>query len=114
MDAEETLRELAKSNYWQTLYSSSKEMGGIKIFGNEIDFTNLQIEFLNYLSFYYSLNMDIYMGEVEKDIVSKSFKREDAYMYYKSKKRNKPDKPEKDKQDGVRDSWVFTRPSKKE
>lgn len=108
-----TLRELAKSNYWQTLYSSSKEMAGIKIFKNELEFTKLQVEFLNYLSFYYSLNIDIYVGEVDRDIVSKSFIREDAYMYYKSKKKDKPEKDNKPDQ-GVRDTWVFPKAHKKE
>lgn len=112
----EEIRKLAKSNYWQTLYSSSKEMSGIRIFGNEVDFTNLQIEFLNYLSFYSSLNLDIYMKEVNGGIVSKSFLREDAYMFYKSKKKDKYDSDETDSninksktETKVRDSWVFSK-----
>ena len=59
----EIIRELAKNNYWQTIYSQSKETS-LQLFKNRTEFTYIQITFLNYLSFYSSLFLDVAMGEV--------------------------------------------------
>lgn len=86
MNLDKTLRTLAKSNYWQTMYISAKEFG-FRLFENDMDLTHAQIMFLNYLGFYYSINMDISMGEV-KEIVLNSFLLEDAYMVSKRNNEN--------------------------
>lgn len=78
------LRKLAKQDYYQTLFILSKEMNNIRIFNNDCDFTYLQIDFLKYLGFYYSLYSDINYGEVS-DIVLKDSIYEDSYIYYKNK-----------------------------
>ena len=84
------LRKLAKTNKYQTLYHNSKE-GCINLFYNQADYTELQIIFLQYLSFYASLNLDIYTEEVS-DIVLEDELYEDAYQAYKNKikKNNRP------------------------
>jgi len=82
------LRKLAKTNKWQTLYACSKE-GCVSLFKNVAAYTDLQVAFLQYCSFYNSLNTDIYMEEVG-DIVLDNQIYEDAYQTYKNKvKKNK-------------------------
>jgi len=82
------LRKLAKTNKWQTLYAQSKE-GCVNLFMNVAAYTDLQVAFLQYCSFYNSLHTDIYMEEVT-DIVLDNQIYEDAYQTYKNKvKKNK-------------------------
>jgi len=89
----ETVRKLAKNNKHLNLFSASKEINGIRLFHNEIDFTKIQTIFINYLYFYYNLNQDISSGEVTKDVLKNEI-REDSYSIYKSK--NRDNKEEKD------------------
>ncbi len=81
------LRKLAKSNYYQTIYSNAKDIG-LSIFKNENDFTNLQIQFLQCLNFYSILNLDIYMGDVDEKVLD-NFIYEDSYILYKQKSKDK-------------------------
>lgn len=81
-------RELSSKNYYQTIYANAKEIG-IKLFKNDIELTEIQIFFLNYLSFYSNLNTDIILGDVNK-IVRDNFIFEDAYMLYKRQNKNTP------------------------
>lgn len=123
LNVENYIRKIAKQSYWQTIYSQAREMSGINIFVNQNNFTNLQVEFLNYLSFYYSLMFDIAYGDVS-DIVLDNFIYEDAYYEYKNQQRAKKNKkskhiPEeqpkdvrnKHKQNIVlnKNEWVFTK-----
>ena len=105
---EDIIRDLAKSNYYQTLYGQAKEIN-IQLFNNVRDFTGLQIMFISYLSFYNNLMTDILLDEVDEIVMTdKVF--EDAYMYYK--RHNKPDYKtnKKDKDDELnKDTWVFKR-----
>lgn len=79
-------RDLAKTSYYQTLFSCAKEMN-FKVFENNSDLTDLQIVFLNYLGFYNMLNIDIATGDI--DVIVKSDKiYEDAWSLYKQRKRN--------------------------
>ena len=83
------LRKLAKTNKYQTLYAQSKE-GCVNLFKNISDYTDLQVAFLQYLSFYASLNLDIYLDEIDKIILEDEI-YEDAYQTYKNKnKKNQP------------------------
>jgi hypothetical protein len=79
------LRKLARSLYWQTIYSRSKEHATIGIFQNTIDFTPLQINFLQWLEVYHSLEIDLSMKKeyltrevIEDDILC------DAYLHWRS------------------------------
>ena len=118
MDTVDIIRELAKLDESQNLYILSKEIGTIKIFENDRNFTYIQNLFLKYLSFYYTLYTDIALGDVS-DIVLKNFIREDAYIMYKNKSekerfRNKP-LTERNKNDintihGTQ--WIFHKKSK--
>ena len=102
------LRKIAKSSYWQTIYSFSKEGGNLKLFTNDIDLTDIQITFLKYLGFYSSLYLDVALGDIDKRIFENEI-YEDSYALY----RNKMDK-KKEKLDTQRDKdfvptthWVF-------
>ena len=106
------IRILAKSNYWQTTYSASKEIG-IELFENKRDLTSIQSVFINLLGFYDSLFTDIVLQEID-DIVLKNEIYEDAYMYYRRKKQKKDDtfKGRIDSISPNKTQWVFTKPKK--
>lgn len=114
------IRELAKNNYWQNLYSHAKDLG-FKVFENNRDLTNNQMLFLHYLSFYSNLYMEFSMGDVG-EIVFKDFIYEDAYTAYKRKKRKDKDvkgtRAEKKVQERAGEdkssnfSWNFKTPKK--
>ena len=81
------LRKLAKSTKYQLLYSQYKE-SGVRIFNNASNYTDFQIHFMQYLTFYANLNMDVYMEEVDKIVLSDKI-YEDSYIYYKNKTKRK-------------------------
>lgn len=91
MNFNKYIRKLAKKIETMNLFVASKEINGIKIFINEIDFSKLQNTFLSYLYFYKSLYEDIYSKKVTEKVLEKEL-YEDAYAYYKSKKEEKPNK----------------------
>ena len=81
-----TIRKLAKSSKFQTIYANCKDVG-LRIFKNDIDLTDLQILFLNYLSFYSAINIDIGFGYLDEQVFE-HFIYEDAYMFYRRKEKN--------------------------
>lgn len=113
------LRELAKNDYYQSLYSSCKELG-LQLFNNTTDLTRIQLWFLSYMSIYSVINMDIALGEIS-DRVMDNVIYEDAYMFYKKrinakeikKKLDVPIiKPSKNTEQEVapQSQWLFKRP----
>lgn len=90
------LRKLARSRYWQALYSQSKELGNIQLFNNNKDLTSLQIILLSWVSIYSTLYQDI--ANKEKYINIKVINNDircDAYLTYcrtkdDKKKKNQP------------------------
>lgn len=108
------LRKLAKSNYYQTLYSFSKE-SGVPIFQNDRNFTNFQVIFMTYLAFYHTIETDIYMGEVDSRVLEDVI-YEDAYVDYKNEERKKTAEQmtksakqvtKSEEQPGRRIQWAF-------
>lgn len=101
----EALRKLARSTDEQLLYKRAKEMN-INLFHNKEEFTNAQVWLLYYLELYSSLYEDI---ALEKDFIDMkvldSWNRTEAYLYWKSKNRDK--KPEKPKNTGGLPSMKF-------
>jgi hypothetical protein len=94
VNAFEYLRELAHSDYYQTLFVASKEHNGFRLFKNDFDFSQIQVAFFNWLYFYYNLQSDISSGLVS-ELVNKNSIFADAYSYYKYKSKGKQ-KKEKD------------------
>lgn len=119
LDFNNLIRKLAKCNYYQTIYSQEKNLG-IRLFNNESNLIYAQIVFLNYLSFYSSLYFDYNVGDVD-DRVFESYIREDAYMYFKKKNKDKKKEKREDKvlnpkkkaNKPVTTQWVFTTPKNK-
>jgi len=107
------IRGLAKNNYWQCLYACAKETS-IRLFKNNDSFTHLQVFFLNFLNFYHNIFIDIAMGDVN-EVVLKDDIYEDAYVYYKNKKRGLKEEP-KQVQDNKKQTktsyWVFNKPKR--
>jgi len=84
----DSIRRLAKSVKMLNLFSSSKEINGIKLFRNETDLTKVQELLLSYLYFYHNINMDISMDKVSKKVLEDNI-YEDSYYLWKSKNGNK-------------------------
>lgn len=82
------LRKLARTSYWQNLYSASKDCANMQLFENVSNFSGLQVRFLHWLSVYSLLFEELYKQEddllsekvIENDI------RCDAYLVYRNKK----------------------------
>jgi len=111
MDIANTLRKIAKSDYYQMIYSTRD--AGFRIFENNIDLNFLQVFFLNYVIFYHNLYTDIALGEVS-DLVLKDIIYEDAYTYYKNKGKPKETfNSNKLKNDLNSDTWVFKNSKKR-
>ena len=114
------IRQLAKTTYWQTIYSYAKELH-FPIYDNLTNFSEMQILMLNYMSFYSSLNLDIAIGDVS-DIVLEDEIYEEAYMYYKQKvdkkkladrpKAQTSQKPFQKEEPSPQVNWVFKKPKK--
>lgn len=85
MDYIEEIRKLARSTYYQNIYSSSKELGSIHIFENIYNFSGIQVLFLFWLEVYSNLYSELsqkkwkYLDEkvIENDI------RCDAFLYWR-------------------------------
>lgn len=109
MDIVTLIRKLAKTSYYQCLYSNAKELH-LKLFKNELNYNKNQILFLQYLNFYSSLNLDVTVGDVDK-IVFENTIYEDAYSLYKIKKRDEEQKnPKKEvKGRGLGFSWDLSK-----
>ena len=120
------LRKIAKSNFYQTVFSMSKE-SPIWVFDNNKDFSEIQLTFMSFLAFYHSINMDIGMGEVTDRVLNNSI-YEDAYCYYRNQERKKSTKEKQQKsssdttkrvigKDKIEEKsefkWVFRSPRKK-
>ena len=107
-DPIDTLRKLSKTSYWQTTYSHCKEYN-FDLFKNKREFSEIQVKFLNMLSFYSAINMDIALGDVDERVLE-NFTYEDAYVYYRSR-RNKVEEQIKESNTETKSTsgsqWVF-------
>ena len=84
---ERTLRTIAKSIKYQTLFARAKDMGNIKIFNNDTEFSKIQVIFLQWIQVYSSLYQDLIMGEqFINEEVMEDFMNCDNYLFYRSKK----------------------------
>ncbi len=83
---ENIIRKLARSYTYQFLYNKFKETGTIKLFYNDINFSQLQISFLQWLEVYNILYHDLNKNEkfISQEVINDEI-RTDAYLLYKSK-----------------------------
>lgn len=108
------LRKLAKENKWQSIFTQAKELK-LKLFENEINLTDLQLKFLDYLNFYSIIYFDIALGEIDIEVLENSI-YEDAYMFYRRKKNKEKSKLEEDKKEEIGKknfAWVFRKSNRK-
>lgn len=111
-DIIKNIRILAKSNYYQSIYNLDNKNLGLRLFNNSLNYTYLQILFLNYLGFYASLNMDIYLDDVDERVLENEV-YEDAYVYWKKKVKNKDKtKINKNIDKPVTSQWIFRKKNK--
>lgn len=84
---ESQIRKLARSSYWQNIYQTSKECGGVRLFQNEHNFSGLQSLFLYWLKCYSMLYDELNKLEWENldEKVIKDNDRCDAFLYYRGK-----------------------------
>ena len=106
------IRELAKSSYYQSIYSLSKDLK-LKITINELDFTDIQLIFLKYINFYSSLFIDIALGDIG-EIVLENELYEDAYSMWKNKgdKNKVVNNKDANKEVVGGSRWIFKTPRK--
>lgn len=78
------IRTLARSPYWQTIYSRSKEMGSVGLFENKAEFTPIQVTFLQWLEVYHTLEVDLAMKKdnVSREVIDDDI-RCDAYLVWR-------------------------------
>ena len=83
----DSLRRLARSSYWQTIYNNAKEIGTIKLFENDCDFSAVQIIFLRWLNIYSALYTDLAFDEdyISEKVINNDILC-DAYLKYKANK----------------------------
>lgn len=110
------IRSLAKQHKWQTIYVQAKELN-FNLFINNIGFTDIQIQFLDYLNYYSSIYMDIALDDIGWVVLDNEV-YEDAYMFYKRKVRDKNEVKNDiitndNTEQGKKISWVFRKPSRK-
>lgn len=86
----EILQKLAKSDQAQVLYNRAKEIGSIRLFKNDTDFTKIQNYYLYFLQMYSTLYQDLASGEeyLNEDIINDPIRTE-AYLLLKREKRDK-------------------------
>lgn len=103
------IRNLAKSNKYQALYSRVKEIGSLKLFHNECDLSEAQRWFLYFLEIYHSLYTDLYMEKeyISQEVIDDDI-RTDAYLLLKITDENKKQKTEIDVSNPV-PSVIFKR-----
>jgi hypothetical protein len=108
-----SLRALARSTEYQTIYNRAKDLG-FELFNNKRNLSKLQVIFLNLLETYSSLYQDIAMGEkyISEEVINDDILC-DAYLVYKRKIRKEKKKENKKQNNTNTPSIVFTKGRRK-
>ena len=88
-----SIRELAKTNKWQNLFSASKDISSIHLFRNVIDFSKLQELFLEYLYIYDIVQKDILIDGISQIVLTDDI-YVDSYLLWRKDNKYK-EKPER-------------------
>ena len=84
------IRKLARSSFWQNIYSASKDVGSIKLFDNDGNYSGLQAIFLYWLKVYDLLFSELAQKEwryLTEDVILDN-DRTDAFLYWRSQQRS--------------------------
>ena len=87
MRLEAQIRKLARSNYWQTIYHSSKKCSGVYLFDNQTNFSGIQYLFLHWLSVYSMLYEELSSLEwtnLDQKVINDDY-RCDCFLYWRGK-----------------------------
>ena len=87
MNHESQLRQLARTNHYQSLFRASKELN-IQLFENEKNFSGLQVQFLHWLKVYDMLYEELSKHEddyLTEAVINSEF-RTNCYLIYRNKK----------------------------
>jgi hypothetical protein len=112
MDYIEIVRKLARSSYWQNIYSTSKDIGSIRIFDNQTNFSGLQSLFLYWLKVYDLLYTELIQKEwkhLDEEVIDNDA-RCDAFLYWRSLEKEK--EMNKYKQEQKANNLNFKKPGK--
>ncbi len=88
MNIEDQIRELAKSSYYQELYSASKNGSNIQLFKNVNNFSGIQFLFLYWVRVYSMLYDELHAMEwknLDEEVIKDNI-RCSAFLYYRRKK----------------------------
>ena len=85
-----TLRKLARQDKHQLIFNSAKELAHIRLFRNDIDFTAIQILFLNWLNVYSSLYTDMALNKkhISEEVIADDIRTE-AYLVWRKEEDKK-------------------------
>jgi len=84
------LRNLARSIRMQNLFVASKEINGIRLFKNSVDFSRLQEIYLSQLYNYDSISRDIIIDKISEHVTDNEIYA-DSYLLWKRKNIKKTD-----------------------
>jgi hypothetical protein len=112
MDYITIIRQLARSQYWQNIYVSAKEIGSIKIFDNDNNYSGLQSLFLYWLRVYDLLYSELIQKEwkyLDEEVINNDI-RCDAFLYWRGLQ--KEQELNKNKQEQKISNLQFKNPGK--
>lgn len=110
MQLETYIRKLARSTYWQNLYSACKECEGIHLFENKCNYSGIQSLFLYWLKVYDLLYTDLYSLEyvfLDEELIKNDI-RVDAFLYWKRKKQEREIRKNNKESQGKSDHTSFS------
>jgi hypothetical protein len=87
MDYIDVIRKLARSTYYQNIYSAAKDVGSIQLFENKNNYSGLQSLFLYWLKVYDLLYTELSQKEwkyLDEDVINDDC-RCDAFLYWRGK-----------------------------
>jgi len=109
MNTERIIRKLARSDYYQFLYSKAKDLHNLKIINNIKDLTGIQIMLLRWLEAYNIMSQDILLNEkyINEEVIEDDI-RSEAYLVYRHWK-NQEEHKKLDNKDDNKVKDVFNR-----
>jgi hypothetical protein len=112
MDYIDVIRKLARSTYYQNIYSAAKDVGSIRLFDNQNNYSGLQSLFLYWLKVYDLLYTELSQKEwkyLSEDVINDDC-RCDAFLYWRGMMREND--LLKSKQEQKTNNLKFSKPGK--
>lgn len=100
MNIIKALHNLAKDTNTQNIFQASKEISGIYLFENRVNFTKIQNVFMELLYTYESLRKDIIIEKISAKVLDDEMYMEAYLKWKRSDKRNRQKEEKKDQKTG--------------